>query len=364
MTLKRILTAICLIICCGSMTDAQAQVSRYHANESNGFGVVYMLPQSRLRIEALVERTDYTPGKLSAYALKYLNQNVGLEATVSYRLLKVRVLSEGIPDREHQYVVEFKPGTVAPYLSLTANGIIAGINTDATTATATAWADPTQAETHSTRAMPTLPQEYNLAGSLHKKAELAAQHLFYVRESSMNIVTGDVDAMPKDGQAMQIVMDRLTQEEAATRALFVGDTVRHQYVQSFRITPSEPFADKVIFRFSEQLGVLEADDLAGEPVRMTLQVVERAPQMDEKEAAKHEKNLKGIVYNRPGMGEVQVSRAQEILYRNQLHITQWGIRQSLAPKMFKDKQDQTPSILFDPDTGGILKIQGPDGKTL
>ncbi|WP_052081818.1 DUF4831 family protein [Porphyromonas macacae] len=342
---------------------AQTNIIRYDANKSNDFGIIYNLPKTQIIVEAIVDREIYTPGILSDYALKYLNQRVKLEPSESYRLSGLRVRSAGIPDKEHQYVIEFRPGTVAPYVTLTTAGIINGINSKAKPQEE-APIEGLGKRSGTRKQQPSLPQEYNMAGSVSKQAEIAAQYLFHVRESSINIVTGDVDQMPKDGQAMKIVMDRLKQEELATLALFTGDTIRERSVYRVTIDPAAPIQNRIIFRFSEQLGALDADNLAGAPVRLDLSIIDKAPELSPKEQEKYLRNLKGIVYNMPGIGLVKIDYEGKTLFKGQVYVTQWGTKQCLAPKMFKDRNDSSPSILFDINTGGIVSIKGPDGNNL
>ena len=61
-----------------------------------------------------------------------------------------------------------------------------------------------------------------------------------------------------------------------------------------------------MFRFSKQLGIVDADDLGGTPVYMNLKATERAPILDAKEAEKKDKSLKGIVYNVPGKASIEI----------------------------------------------------------
>ena len=71
------------------------------------------------------------------------------------------------------------------------------------------------------------------------------------------------------------------------------------------IIPHDNLDKEVLFRFSKQLGIVDADDLGGTPVYMNLKATERAPILDAKEAEKKDKSLKGIVYNVPGKARIE-----------------------------------------------------------
>jgi hypothetical protein len=101
--------------------------------------------------------------------------------------------------------------------------------------------------------------------------------------------------------------------------------------------------------------VLDADDLGGEPVYLTLKATEKAPELDPKEAEKKEKSLKGIVYNIPGKAQVTITLGSERLYKGDVQVTQFGSRECLAPVMFEDKKAPI-KVLFYPETGALKQI--------
>ena len=54
-----------------------------------------------------------------------------------------------------------------------------------------------------------------MAGSTAKQAEVAAKQIYRIRESRLNILTGEADNLPPDGEAMKLVIQQL--EEARKR---------------------------------------------------------------------------------------------------------------------------------------------------
>lgn len=171
----------------------------------------------------------------------------------------------------------------------------------------------------------------------------------------MNILTGDADNLPPDGQAMQLVIEELEAQEEALTDLFTGVITRETDQYEVTIIPNDDLEKEVIFRFSEHLGIVDADDLGGEPVYMNLTATERAPQLDPKEAEKKEKSLKGIVYNVPGKARIELFTARKTLYKGEAQITQFGTREALAPVMFEDKKAPV-KVYFYPETGAIKQI--------
>jgi hypothetical protein len=194
-----------------------------------------------------------------------------------------------------------------------------------------------------------------MAGSTAKQAEVAAKQIYRIRESRLNILTGEADNLPPDGEAMKLVIKQLQDQENALNKLFVGNTTQETMTYDFVITPVEDIEKDVLFRFSTQLGVLDADDLGGEPVYLSLKATEKAPELDPKEAEKKEKSLKGIVYNIPGKAQVTITLGSERLYKGDVQVTQFGSRECLAPVMFEDKKAPI-KVLFYPETGALKQI--------
>ena len=70
----------------------------------------------------------------------------------------------------------------------------------------------------STQDLLPLTQDYMMAGSTAKMAEGAAKQIYTIRESRLNLLTGEVDHMP-DGEAMRI-MSELTAKEKSWPTLY------------------------------------------------------------------------------------------------------------------------------------------------
>lgn len=109
-----------------------------------------------------------------------------------------------------------------------------------------------------------------MAGSTAKMAELTAKEIFNIRESKNLILRGQAENMPKDGASLQLVIDNLNQQEQAMTEMFTGINDREDQVFTVRLSPEEGLKDRIAFRFSEKLGILTPDDLAGEPIYVNL----------------------------------------------------------------------------------------------
>lgn len=336
---------------------AQTKVVKKNAVKANNFGITYSLPKTSLVVDAEVTKVTCKAGPYYKYAEKYLGVKDAItEDKTYYELGKISLINKGLPDADKTFIVEFKQGTVAPYAYLTEEGLLCAINAEYT---------PTESELEAVKNKKApqqkvtdasvLSEELLMAGSTAKQAEVAAKQIYRIRESRMNILTGDADNLPPDGEAMKLVIQQLEEQEKALTNLFTGIQTRQLDHFDISVVPHDDLDKEVLFRFSEQLGIVDADDLGGTPVYMNLKAIERAPALDAKEAEKKEKSLKGIIYNVPGKASVEILMNKKNLYKGEVQITQFGSQEGLAPVMFEDKKAPV-KVTFYPETGAIKQI--------
>ncbi|WFE82904.1 DUF4831 family protein [Parabacteroides chongii] len=353
--MKNLITIACLLFSIPLM--AQTKVVKKNAVKANNFGITYSLPKTQLIVDSEVTKVTCKAGPYYKYAEKYLGVKDAItEDKVYYELGKVSLVNKGIPDPDNTYIVEFKSGTVAPYAYLTEEGLLCSINAEYT---------PEESELETIKKNGQAPvkvtdasvfsEELLMAGSTARQAEVAAKQIYRIRESRLNILTGDADNLPPDGEAMKLVIQQLEEQEKALTNLFTGIVTKETTHYEVNITPYDNLDKEVLFRFSNLMGIVDADDLGGVPVYMNLKATDRAPVLDPKEAEKKEKSLKGIVYNVPGKASIEISMNKKTLYKGEAQITQFGSREGLAPVMFEDKKAPV-KVYFYPETGAIKQI--------
>lgn len=353
--MKNLITIACILFSLPLM--AQTKVVKKNAVKANNFGITYSLPKTQLIVDAEVTKVTCKAGPYYKYAEKYLGvKDAVTEDKVYYELGKVFLVNKGIPDPDNTYVVEFKSGTVAPYAYLTEEGLLCSINAEYT---------PEESELETIKKNRQAPvkvtdtsvfsEELLMAGSTARQAEVAAKQIYRIRESRLNILTGEADNLPPDGEAMKLVIQQLEEQEKALTNLFTGILSKETTHYEVNITPYDNLDKEVLFRFSNLMGIVDADDLGGVPVYMNLKATERAPLLDPKEAEKKEKSMKGIIYNIPGKASIEISMNKKTLFKGDAQITQFGSREGLAPVMFEDKKAPV-KVYFYPETGAIRQI--------
>ncbi len=353
--MKNLIIAACLLLC--MPLAAQTKVVKKNAVKANNFGITYSLPKTELVVDAEVTKVVCKAGPYYQYAEKYLGvKDVITEDKVHYELGKLTLVNHGVPDADNTYIVEFKSGTVAPYAYLTEEGLLCSINAEYTPKESPLETIQKSAKKPAkvTNAS-VLSEELLMAGSTARQAEVAAKQIYRIRESRMNILTGEADNLPPDGEAMELVIQQLEEQEKSLTNLFTGIETKETSYYEMSITPYDDLEGEVLFRFSTKMGIVDADDLGGTPVCMNLKATDRAPVLDAKEAEKKEKSMKGIIYNIPGKAAIEISMNRKTLYKGEAQITQFGTREGLAPVMFEDKKAPV-KVYFYPETGAIKQI--------
>lgn len=332
--------------------SAQTRVSGY-APGQNEEGVTYFLPQTTLSITVVAEKTVFTPGDFCRYAEKYLRlTGVSAQAYEQWKIKEIKVVPVGTPDKDQAYTIELKDKTVAPLVELTPDGILKAINTHNTLAEGSGEEPASETPQAPVNPRDYMTEEILMAGSTAKMAELTAKEIYNIRESKNSLTRGQADYMPTDGESLKIMLANLNRQETALLQLFEGTTVTETKKFNLTLLPTGNIDKEVLFRFSKRLGVVGANNLAGEPVYVSLENRNTVPMASPEEKAK--KKLEGVVYNVPGKAHVMVFQGKEKYYEGELPFAQFGNREILSKKLFDKKT--TTQVMFDPTTGGVLKI--------
>jgi hypothetical protein len=338
---------------------AQTNVVKVNAIKSNNYGVQYFLPKTVLEIEVEYSETEQKAGPYAKYASKYLGMSEQLvipENQTYYTLNNVHVTATGTPNKKESYLIELKAKTTAPFVYLTEEGLICTINADYVSPPAPEKQieKSTAAPALSINPQSVYTEEYLRAGSIGKMAEIAAKQIYRIRESRSDILTGEAENAPKDGEAMKIVLANLEAQEKVWTELFTGSVATEKKTGKFRIEPVADVNKEILFRFSKYRGIVDNDDLSGIPVYINLKDLKTVDPV-EIDPKRKEKEQKSIVYNVPGTVRVEIVYGTKQLYQGEHPATQLGITQILATSLFEDKKAAV-QIYFYPFTGAIKQI--------
>ena len=350
-------------LACGIALTAQAQTTqRLTASKVNEYGLIYSLPLTEVDITIETEHSVLTPGEFYNYARRNLAINDAItETSTSVRLKSVTFTTRGVADKDNKWLVQFKAGST-PYMVLTEDGrplavnAPEGVEVDAPVLPVAVAAEPTILDTDAARQAMT--QDMIRSSSLSKRAELAAQRIFELRDMRSDLLSGQADNPPADGAAMQLVLQNLADQEAALTAMFAGTRSTWTDVKTITIRPdSAGISDEIIARISPYDGIIDADNLAGAPLTLSVEVIERGtlPVNEKGEVKKFPKG--GVAYTIPGKARISISYEGSLIAAADVDLAQLGVTFGIDPSLFSDKK--APSkMLFDPITGSLLLI-GP-----
>lgn len=361
--MNKLIIVVTLLTTFYTCVSAQNDVVKITASKSNHYGVDYFLPKTQIVIHLSYSKTIKKAGPYAKYAEKYLGLKSGVvfEDETEYAFGKLNLRTIGIPDKDNAYIVSFRPKTTAPFVCLTKDGILCSINADFIPETNKNSILQTQSEKapkDNIAAQSAFSEDYFQAGSVGKMAEVAAKQIYTIRESRNDILTGQAGNMPKDGEAMKIVLSQLESQERALMQMFTGTVeTEEKFSHDFIIDPRTDISNAVLFRFSKYAGVVDSDDLSGIPVVFNLKKSDFVPDLPPEERAKMDKDKKnkGIVYNIPGKGTVQIFYGDKVIDNETIDVTQFGTNYILGESMFENNK-QAVKVTFYPETGGIRQI--------
>lgn len=348
---------ILTILFCVSSVSAQ-QTVRMNAIKANDYGVIYSLPKTSVVVTLKVKKTVYNRGEFYQYAQRYLSVEPITESRTEFTLEDAMVSNRGVADKDNSFMVIFRSNSLAPYVMLTQDGLISTINADPELEKEPSFELP-EPSTASVNPRRFLSEETLMAGSTAKQAELVSKQIFDLRRSRNDILTGEADNMPPDGEAYKVVMEQINDQEKALTEMFSGSTQTEYFTKEIVVIPTENDIDKmVIGRFSEKLGPVDADNLAGSPIYLSLK--SKTPQVEtvlsDRDRERLEKKLsEGVVYNVPGKAQLTLEFKNRTLKNQEMDIVQFGTQDVLTKRMF-DNMKQPIKVIFYPNLGAVKQI--------
>lgn len=345
-----------------ALAGAAQTSEKITAGKATEYGLTYNLPLTALDITIEAELTTERPGEFFNYARLHLGDPSAIrKESKTARIKSVTIHPRGVADPDNRWLAQFKSGST-PFMILTPEGIPLALNTEQTSRVeapelpVAKAAAPGPLDTEAARQA--ITRDMARSSSTSKRAELAAQRIFELREMRSDLLSGQSDNTPPDGQAMQLMLDNISAQEAALTAMFLGTRSVSTDVRTIELIPDSAEIDgRVIARISAVEGIVDADNLAGAPVTLDLRIISPAslPTNDKGETKSFPRG--GVAYGIPGTARVSVNYDGREVAAREVDLAQLGVTFGLDPKLFTDKN--APSMVrFDPTTGAILLI-GP-----
>lgn len=324
-------------------------------------GVNYFLPKTVFRVVMVAEKTVTIPGEFAPYADRYLRlRDVPTAESTKWTLKSLSLLPLGVPDSTKAYNIKVRAKTSAPLVSLTDDGLLIGINTEVAPEPA-AVLPAKVAAPKAVNGRDFMTHDILAAGSTAKMAQLTAEEIYDIRDSRNALIRGEADNTPKDGAQLKLMLDNLDQQLHALESLFKGQELTSTEVITFDYEPSlgTPENDnrQLLCRFSQRLGLVDADDLSGEPLWLTIKPVGSLPQaVDDPAAAKKKAKMEqGVYVNVPQRAQVTIATAAQTLLTAEVPVCQLGTVEVLSDALFNKKME-TRVTLYQ-QTGSVKNLE-------
>lgn len=351
--------ATILLLAAMAAANVSAQTTqRLNATKINEYALIYTLPSTRINVTLEAKKTVKEPGEFFRYAKKYLGMEPITAASTTYSLESATLSTSGVADLKEQYQVQFKAGTT-PYIMINENNFPLSINTEAINPEETVElpkaveAKPTILQTPAAKQAVTA--EMLQSPSSAKRAELAAARIYELRQNRSDILSGSADQMPADGQAMKLVLDNLAAQEEALTAMFLGTTQTSTEVRTYTVKPSQSDSTMVVARLSAVDGLVNADNLGGDPIYLNIKISERGklPVNEKGEEKRFPKG--GFAYRIPGAADLTVTFMGKDICSKNVKVADYGVVFGLDPNIFTDKKAPAYAT-FMPSTGAITEL--------
>lgn len=342
----------CLLLT-SAATYAQTEVSRYKPGITQD-GAIYYLPKTAIRIDLIIEKSVYNPGEFCQYAGKYLNnEDVKCESHTYYKISQIGLSSVGIADTAKCYAIKLNPKNATTNFVLNEEGILLAINAAPKVINQQKIFKPAP-KPAAINPHKFMNQDILSAGSTAKMAELVAQEIYDIRDSRSQLSKGQAEFMPKDGEQLKIMLQNLDVQESALTQAFVGTTVKDTTEHVIMYCPDHETAKSLVFRFSNKLGMLDQDDMAGNPYYISIEDEHFVPQ-EALNNTKKKKTENGLFVNIPGKIKATLFNGDKMLGSIEIYAGQFGHAECLSTELFNKKYDT--HLILNPNTGSVEKLE-------
>ncbi len=352
--LSKIRILCCLVSAALSMwTVARAQ-SQATVPSVTATGASYLLPKTVITAKVQVSHCIYKPGGLSRYAERYLRlPDVSTQYSEQWEIQSIDILVDGVPDTRIIYSVNFGKKSGNPALRLTDRGVLKSVNAPFGATDEFSSHDNTAKVILQKKAGVEDPErflteEILLSGSNAKMAELVAKEIYDIRESRNLITRGQADYIPSDGESAKYILQQLDVQEQSLMSMFTGTNSEETMEYTFECDTDSSVSKHILFRFSSRLGVLETDDLSGEPV--WIDVENRTMASGEHPVAKQPV----LYYKVPGTAEIRIYNNRQMLAHSSVPFAQFGYTATIPQSMFG--KGKTPVLIFNTSTGALESV--------
>lgn len=302
-------------------------------------GVIYALPRTGFEIEVKTKETKFVPGPYAQYAQKYLgieNVKTTKESNCEITAIKIKSFSEADPNA----IFKTNDSEVLP-ISTLSSGVISGIGTPvdgsdimiqgtdfitASSKTKTSFTDLSSDDFYDILVDTETGTETMEQKSLETKAREAADFLIRLRKKRAYNIISASDVVPEDGKGYEVFVKEAIRLEKIYTELFTGKTQEYTHSYTFNFIPESNVRNEILFRFSDEKGVLPKTDVSGKPILLNVIKDNTAASkiVELKKSENPEAKAKGIYYRVPANASITISDGLNTLYSGKTALPQLG----------------------------------------
>lgn len=179
---------------------------------------------------------------------------------------------------------------------------------------------------------------------LETKAEEAAAFIIKLRKRRFKLLSGQYEFYP-DGDAIKYAIEELNKLEKEYLSLFIGKWTKNSASYTFEYVPEEliKIDSKILFKFSENDGILPLNSYKGDPVFLILNKLDYTKKMqefidrqliDDFTNEDSESNTNKIYYRIPERAEARIKIGNNTLIRKKILVNQYGKILTIPVELF------------------------------
>jgi hypothetical protein len=370
MKINRILFFLPFLILISCKPTSETKVTPLkQVNNLSENGIIYALPKTTLRFNIEAKRTEIVPGPYAEFALKYLGiENAPENESTEWQITNINIESYNEIDPDHYYVLEPSGKFNFNFLKLVNSGLIFPVNSRSAENLENAFfgeTDPgdeivftdlsvkqyigNEDVTYYKRIqrdsvfarVPVVKKQY-VQKSFQEKAEEASNFIFMIRAKRFELISGMADFYP-EGKSLEVAVKRLDNLEDEYMALFIGKKFTSTYTAVFEFTPTESDVNQpyILFRFSEDKGILQPNDLRGRPILVEMELLNKTKNISfiindlTKEGSVYKDKL---YYRFPDQAIVRLIDGKKKIANRKLNIEQFGVITSIPVVFLMDEE--------------------------
>ena len=326
------------------------------AEKHNEYGLIYSLPVTALQIEVVMVKEVKIAGPFSKYSKIFTSDsNVIMENSESWTIESVKATPFGVPDEQNRYLMQLKPGALT-YIAVDDNDMLLAINArpDSPVTSPKFISQTSGIDLDNDEYLQYMGEDFIGSISSAKKAQLLAEELLEIRDAKISLTRGTAETMPADGRQLELMLNSLERQEAALTAAFLGNVTSETVYRKFSYTPEGSGKD-ILFRMSDFMGPVDADDYSGDPVYIEVEVLREGELPVDNKGEEKKLPKDAVAYCIPGIANITLTFKGETLLSEEHELSQLGVIFGLNPSIFTDKKEPSYAI-FDPSTGALKEL--------